>query len=308
MTGCKELIKTFFFEFVQLFFPDLAAKLDREVIEFLDKQVFTDVTEGERHEADLVAKVRLNGEPSFFLFHVEPQSSARNEFPRRMFSYFARLHETFGLPVYPVAVLSYDAPKTEAPHGYGVTIDGWQVLAFEYRSLQLNRMSWRDYIRQDNPVSLALAAKMRMEAPERRKVKFECLRLLWTMKLDAARMEMIAGFINSYLKLSRTDEEWLEAEMETVAPENKEKKVLFWTHWHDRGFDEGLEQARQENTARALRVVERNWRRRFGTELPSGIQARVAGLDAAGLDELGDAILDFSQPSDAERWLSPDPG
>lgn len=57
-----------------------------------------------------------------------------------MFSYFARLHEAFGLPVYPVAVLSYDAPKVEAPHGYDVTIDGWRVLAFEYRSLQLNRM------------------------------------------------------------------------------------------------------------------------------------------------------------------------
>lgn len=193
----KELIKTFFFEFVELFFPDLAAKLDREVIEFLDKQVFTDVTEGEKPEADLVAKVQLNGEPSFFLFHLEPQSSARGEFPRRMFSYFARLHEAFGLPVYPVAVLSYDAPKTEAPHGYDVTIDGWRVLAFEYRSLQLNRMSWREYIRQDNPVSLALAAKMRMEPAERRKVKFECLRLLWTMKLDPAGMEMIAGFIDS---------------------------------------------------------------------------------------------------------------
>lgn len=104
---------------------------------------------------------------------------------------------------------------------------------------------------------------------------------------------MIAGFIDSYLELSRTDEEWLEPETETVASESKEKKVLFWTHLHDQGLDEGLEQGlekglekgREENKARALRVVERNWGRRFGSELPSEIQSRVAGLDAERLDQ-----------------------
>ena len=67
------------------------------------------------------------------------------------------------MPVYPIAVLSYDAPRTEAPHEFGVLIDGWRVLAFEYRSPQLNRMHWREYINNDDPVALALAAKMKMD-------------------------------------------------------------------------------------------------------------------------------------------------
>jgi hypothetical protein len=33
-------------------------------VTYLDKDLFTDVTEGERHEADLVVKARFCGEPA----------------------------------------------------------------------------------------------------------------------------------------------------------------------------------------------------------------------------------------------------
>jgi hypothetical protein len=54
----KELIKTFFVEFVELFLPDVYVDLDQGSIEFLDKEVFTDVTSGEKHEVDLIVKAR----------------------------------------------------------------------------------------------------------------------------------------------------------------------------------------------------------------------------------------------------------
>jgi hypothetical protein len=50
----KELLTPLFVEFVGLFFPELVQDLDRESLEVLDKEVFTDVTEGERREVDLV--------------------------------------------------------------------------------------------------------------------------------------------------------------------------------------------------------------------------------------------------------------
>lgn len=51
----KELISTFFLEFLELFFPAVLNYLDRNSITFLDKEIFTDVTEGDRHESDLMA-------------------------------------------------------------------------------------------------------------------------------------------------------------------------------------------------------------------------------------------------------------
>jgi hypothetical protein len=40
----KELLTTFFFEFLELFVPQVTAYLDRESLVFLDKEIFTDIT------------------------------------------------------------------------------------------------------------------------------------------------------------------------------------------------------------------------------------------------------------------------
>jgi len=91
----KELLSTFFIEFIELFFPEVANDLDPKSLQLLDKEVFTDVTSGEKHVVDLVAQVRFQGEESCFLIHIEVQSSSQAEFSRRMFRYFARLYEKY---------------------------------------------------------------------------------------------------------------------------------------------------------------------------------------------------------------------
>jgi hypothetical protein len=42
----KELISTFFVEFMELFFPATAAYLEADSLEFIDKEIFTDITLG----------------------------------------------------------------------------------------------------------------------------------------------------------------------------------------------------------------------------------------------------------------------
>jgi hypothetical protein len=93
----KELLTNFFAEFVQAFLPDVAAYVDTTSLECLDNEVFTDITAGETHEVDVVVKVRFRGQEAFFLIHVENQSSPQAGFPKRMFLYFARLHEKYDL-------------------------------------------------------------------------------------------------------------------------------------------------------------------------------------------------------------------
>src|SRR3954471_12389859 len=117
----KELLRTFFVEFLELFLPEVVEYLDRDSIEFLDKEVFTDVTAGEKHEVDLLVKCRFKGEQAYFLIHVEAQAWDRPEpFPKRMFRYYARIDEAHDLPVYPIAVLSYDSPLRPESEEYRV--------------------------------------------------------------------------------------------------------------------------------------------------------------------------------------------
>jgi len=117
----KELLRVFFAEFLELFFPKMAAALNRTSITFLDKEVFPDLISGERQEADLIVRARLRQQSSFFLIHLEHQAQARPGFARRMFAYFARLHEKYELPVYPIALFSYDKPARPEPEEYRVT-------------------------------------------------------------------------------------------------------------------------------------------------------------------------------------------
>ena len=197
----KELLTTFFWEFVEAFLPEVAGYLDRDSVTFLDKEVFTDVTAGERHEVDLVAQGRFKGHDSCFLVHVEQQAQSQADFGRHMFRYFARLHERHSLPVYPVVIFSHNRPQPEPDH-YRIRFPDRPVLDFRYRVIQLQRLPWRRFLQRSNPVACALMSKMRMAPAERPRVKLECLRLLTTLRLDPARVRLISGFIDTYLRLN----------------------------------------------------------------------------------------------------------
>ncbi len=186
----KELITTFFGEFVDLFLPDVAAYLERDSLVFLDKEIFTDVMSREKHEADIIVQARFKGEEAFFLIHVENQSSPQADFGRRMLRYWARLYEKHGIPVYPVVIFSHQTPRTRQADNFSVEFPGFKPLRFQYRVIQLNRLRWRRFVDQPNPVASALMAKMNIAERDRPRVKFECLRLMTTLKLDPARMQL----------------------------------------------------------------------------------------------------------------------
>ncbi len=230
----KELLSTFFLEFLDLFFPDVTTYIEPESLTFLDKEVFTDVTAGEQYEADLIAKVRFCSQESFFLIHVENQAKAQTDFSKRMFRYFARLYEKFALPVYPIALFSYDAPQRPEPNYHQVSFPDFEVLKFNFRVIQLNRLNWRDFLNQPNPVASALMAKMNIASEERPRVKLECLRLLATLRLDPARMKLISGFIDTYLRLNASEERLFQAQISTIESSQQEVVMEIITSWMER--------------------------------------------------------------------------
>ena len=89
--------------------PELAAYVDPGLIEFLDKEVFTDVTHGERSRSGLGGKGEVPRKAAWFLI-CGPQGRRQKVFGQRMFTYFARFHEKHDLPVSPIALFSYQTP------------------------------------------------------------------------------------------------------------------------------------------------------------------------------------------------------
>lgn len=294
----KELLQTFFVEFVDLFLPDVAKYLDRTSLEFLDKEVFTDITAGEKFETDVIIKARVRGKKSFFLIHIENQATAQSHFNRRMFFYFAWLHQKFGLPVYPIAIFSYAAPLRPEPDRYQIRFPAWQVLQFNFRAIQLNQLNWRNYLKQKNPVAAALMAKMKIAPDERWRVKAECLRLIATLKLNRAKMKLIANFIDVYLQLSQQEEKKFHAVVESFAPKEKAVIMEYLNTWEKKGLAQGLQQGLQRERMFLLRVLTRQ----LG-KVSRQAEAKIQKLSIAELDKLEIALDDFTTPQDLDNWL-----
>jgi Domain of unknown function (DUF4351) len=267
----KQLIGTFFCEFLDLFAPDLAVHIDRDRIEFLPQEYFTDI--------------------------VEHQSSSEADFERRMFFYFAQLHRKYLEPVYPIAIFSFDKPQREEQDKYRVRLPGLDVLEFNFLKIQLNQLNWRDFLKQKNPVAAALMSKMRIEPQDRAKVKVECLRSIATLKLDPARVSILSGFVDSYLRLNASEAIAFEAEVASIKKENEREKVMqIVTSWMEQGIEQGEQQATLKSVLRVLN-------RRVG-ELDGGTIDRLQQLSVSQLEDLLDAALDFTQVADLESWLS----
>ncbi|KAF3889280.1 MULTISPECIES: DUF4351 domain-containing protein [Nostocales] len=288
----KELLSTFFIEFIELFFPQIASTIDRESIHFLPQEYFADLTSGEDKIIDLLVEVKQAGEDVGFLLHVEAQSYTETEFARRMFFYFSRLYQKYLQRVYPIVVFSFNEPRREEVHQHTVEFTDLKVLEFNFASIQLNRLNWRDFVRQPNPVAAALMAKMQIQPEERPRVKAECLRLLATLRLDPARTRLISGFVDTYLELNTQEEQRFQEEIGKLKEQDKEGIMEIVTSWERRA-------TLQATQSLVLKLLNR----RVG-QLPETITQQVENLSVQELEALGEALLDFTSLADIETWLT----
>jgi len=298
----KRLLREFFFDFVDLFLPSVTQYLKPGSIEFLDKEIFADGRDGQKQAGrkqvvDLVVKCRFKDQDSFFLIHVEPESARRRrrgEFSRRMFHYFALLTKDHALPVYPVALLSYDKPRDSELDAFRVEFPDKVVLEFRFTVIQLNRLNWRDYLRRDNPVASALMAKMGFAPEERVEVKKECLRMIARLKLDRERSKLLTTFVDTYLEFSAEDNRILRAEIENLPESEREGTMELTTSWYREGLQEGLRRERE--------LVLRLLIRRVGA-LSKRAEASIRRLSIEQIESLGEAMLEFTDTRDLAKWL-----
>ena len=255
----KELISTFFIEFLELFLPEIAKMIDPGSVKFLQQEYFVDLVEGEEKIVDLLVEVKQSGQDATFLIHIEPQSTSRSVFPERMFFYFARLHQVYRQRIYPIAIFSYDQPQKEAKSSYSVEFPDFKVLDFRFKAIQLNRLDWRNYVDRANPVAAALMSKMSIAPSDRPKVKAECLRLMVTLQLNPAKSRLISKFVDIYLRLNAKEEGEFRVELDKLELSEKEAVMQTMTSWEEKGLEQGLEQGLKAATQTiALNMLRKN--------------------------------------------------
>ncbi len=294
----KELLSTFFSEFTELFLPDVANYIERDSISFLNQEIFTDITSGERREVDLLVQVRFRGQDTCFLIHVENQSYSQAGFERRMFHYFARLDEKYTLPIYPVVIFSFDTPQRLELNRYQVEFPDRKVLDFSYVAIQLNRLNWRDFLSSPNPVAAALMAKMKIQPEDRPKVKAECLRLLATLRLDPARMQLISGFVDTYLRLNEAEIAVFEAELNRMGLSEEEQVMEIVTSWMEKGIEQGIQQVLEREIKLVLQLINR-----YIGAIPADFERNIRSLSLVEVELLMEALFEIKSEENLENWL-----
>jgi hypothetical protein len=236
--------------------------------------------------------VRLHGQEAFILIHIENQSKHESDFPKRMFHYFALLHKKHDLPVFPIAIFSYERPLTPATDTYSIELFRLPILRFHFQTIQLNRLNWRDFLCRPNPVASALMAKMKIAPDDRPRVKLECPRMMLTLKYDPARTELISRFMNSYLRLTAAEAVVYTQDVEILYPQQKETFMRYHNEWE-----------REGSIKERIKVIGKLLRRRLG-DIPPGVQEQIGLLTDDQVDSFIDAMEGFREMADAQAWLS----
>ena len=269
----KELLTEFFFDFLELFFPNLAARIDRSrPPEVLDKESFGEPLVDSRPEMDLVARLRLTEGEACFLVHLEHEGQNRGGLPVRMFRYFSRLWDRYQLPIYPIALFSFAGRKPQ-PQRFSLHFHDLTVLDFRYRTVQLNRP----------------------------RVKVQCLRLLATLRLAPAKSRLISRFVDAYLSLNALEMRTFDQTLENLPLEERKQVMSFTTSWEQQGLKRGLKQGREEGRQEGLRCgLQVAVRRLFG-ECASDFIERLNDCDLPRLQRLQERLAAGADLEELER-------
>jgi hypothetical protein len=108
-------------------------------------------------------------------------------------------------------------------------------------------------------------------------------------------MEVILGFVDTYLRLSKDEETAYQNELEQLAPAERESVMEVRMSWRERDRQEGLQQG-------MLSVIMRLIERRLGP-IDAGLRERISQLNPDQLNSLSDDLLDFTGPADLTKWL-----
>lgn len=288
----KQLLEEFFIEFLDLFVPDALQLLNTSTLTFLDKEVFRDLLDPDRREADLVVQARFRNQPATLIVHLEHQAQEDKVLHQRMFRYFAKFHDRYQVPIYPLALCSYRTPKQQAPDRYALGFPGFAVLDFRFRVIQLNQLHWRDYIQHPNPLATALLTRMQVAPHERRMVKSACMAYVMGLPISAKRQRVLRQFLEIYLPLQPAEESLLQAELAELAPTHQEDAMTqIVGTWERLG---------------AVKMVTKLLNARFGP-LDAAITEQISLYPYELLEALILAQVAFTTLTDLEAWLSANP-
>lgn len=249
----KTLLRAFLAEFLDLFFPDIKARLHLDTVKWWDKEQWLNLDLGESQEADLVAEVEaLGDEPELLYIHIEIERQHRQAFRQRMWRYYAWIRLHLQRRVIPIAIYLTSGSGGLVREIYEEGVFGRKYLEFTFDCVGLPDLQGEVYINRTNPLAYALAALMQPpQGIDRIAWKLACLRGILQHEPNRARQNVLAMCVNKYLPLAEVEQRRLEMIMYTDAQIEKELEEIV-AAWKQQERERMMREARSEGLAMGL--------------------------------------------------------
>ena len=309
----KEILETYFKEFMAFFFPVAHGEIDwGKGCEFLDKELQQIVREAEvgKRLVDKLVKVWTTfGDEIWVLIHIEVQSQYESGFEQRMFTYHTRIHDLYNRPVASFAILADENPNCR-PSSYQSDLWGSRT-SFQFAAVKLldYRQNWDRIEASDNPFSTVVMAHLKTletkdDVIERQRWKLSLAKRLYQQGYDRQSVINLLRFIDWLVYLPKVLEEDFWNSLMTYQEEQKMQYVMSIERFaEERGIKKGIEQGVKKGIEQERRtLIFRLLNRKFGT-LSDEIRVRIQGLSMNQLEKLGEALLDFDGLVDLEDWF-----
>ena len=275
--GWKEVIETFFPQFLSFLFPQIAHDIDfGKGYTFLDKElgrISKKGLTGPRVVDKLVRVHRKDGDEQWLLIHIEVQGYPQKRFERRMYVYNYRIFDRYDRDVVSLAVLT-DEDERFRPGAYQFEFgDFYHEMRFPIVKLLDYRERWEALEQSDNPFSVVVmvhlkAQETREDVGEGFRWKLRLTRMLYERGYSREGVLGLYRFIDWIISLP---EDLEEAYHEEIIKEEEAKRMPYITTAERIGMRKGMLEEAREMVLEALEE-------RVGVVSPD-ISERIRGME-----------------------------
>ena len=266
----KEFLQRFLPDFLWIFFPAEAERLNFDTLQFLDKELIINFAGQELRITDIVAEVATwEGIAETIIIHLEVEGRDKVALPQRMSEYYALLRIFRRKPVLPLALVLLPNAGGLDWQSYHERIFGHAVLHFRYGQVGIRDLSSRQYLAEHSPVAAALTVLMQPEGESPAFLKLEAVQKVLESELSDGDKLFLFEFMNTYAPTS---------ELSDPRREIMEKLLDVEMTWGDRLRAEGEERGEARGELKGERkMLLRLMTVLFG-EVPAPLIVRIEAI------------------------------
>lgn len=256
-------------------------------------------------ESDCLIKVKDTNKHTEFILHLEFQSSHDANMPHRMLSYFARIYDTYKLPIYPLVMyLNPDNSGLNIVDTFVNSIYDKNILFFEYEVLKIWEIDQNRIIDNNLYGLFPILPLAKTKAIDDKQNLTECFNLVREIGIEDKVLKADIYVCTGILAGLRYPKELIESLMKV---EIMEESVIYQDILNkgiEKGREKGIQKGREEGMKEGMeKSIIQILSKRFGNISPGLADIIYHAENESQLHKFIDLALSSNNLSEFEKQI-----